>query len=187
MDQTLDEAPLFVDLLSQFRPHKYLFIHHNYAPPSPERRARVEAVLRGALARCVEIGALFEEAPGFILSLDDIARAYGCPAPVTPESTAYCGDPWHFMRIAPGGDVFMCPGINEPAGNIVESAPLDVLSGPVYSRLRRQLRDGAPPPQCASCPYAGQGWVRFRREHDRLDAIVSQQLALRRQQTEAQV
>ena len=123
-------------------------------------------------------GALFEEVPGIFLTLSKVAQAYGYRGAVPPEDAPYCGDPWHFMRVAPSGDVFMCPTISEPAGNLTTAAPLDIFNGKAYNRLRQQLRSGAPPPQCATCPYSGRGLARFRREHDRLDAIISRQLAL---------
>ncbi len=177
LEENLHEIPQLIDLVSGLDPHKILFIHHNYVRPPEERRPRVVAALREALLMCATGGSsgrpvLFEESPNFYLSFEEILEAYGGSAELAPRLSPGCLDAWGFMRIAPEGEVMMCPHISRSAGNIFRQGMDEIWNGSVYRELRRQWNEGDPPDECRECSYSGTGLAQLRRAQDEMEKLV---------------
>lgn len=169
----LREAPELVRRLSGFKPYKFTFIHEDYAVPTAESRTEIEIVLREALTECVKYGFVFEEVPNFCLSFEEIIEAYGGNIEDTPKLKHGCLDPWHFMQITPNGNVFMCPTIREPAGNIFQTDIMEIWNGPAYRQLRKQWNKNSPPPICQMCSYSNIGLVQLRQAQDQMEKLIT--------------
>ena len=169
---TLHEAPEAVKLLSAFEPFKFVFIHHDYSPPTADRRPQIDATLRAALAECVAHGIILEEVPNYCLSFEEIIEAYGGRAEEAPNLAPGCLDPWSFMQITPDGNVFVCPTIRQPAGNIHQTDILEIWNGDAYRWLRDQWNRNTPPSICQACSYSNTGLVQLRRARDRMDQSI---------------
>jgi radical SAM protein with 4Fe4S-binding SPASM domain len=179
MEENIEEVSLFIRIMSQFRPYKLVFVHRNNKLPSAGQRLKIEFTLKQALAECVSHKVLFEEVPNLCLSFEEILQAYGCDMEGMPQVVHQCSDPWHFMRFAPNGDVFMCPSIGEPAGNILHSPIVDIWNGEVYNKLRKQLDQGIPPSSCQSCHFSNMGLVQFRQLQDAIEHTIVQHMKLK--------
>lgn len=173
MERNLAEIPLMLERTAEFEPFKYVFIHQDYAAPPGDRLPQTTAVLRRALAECVRRGVLFEEIPNACLSLGEILAAYGCDPSDAPQLTDRCRDPWHLVRVAPNGDVWICPVIEEPAGNLRRSDLRDILNGDGHACLRARLRGGDAQPACGNCPYDRRGLVQLMWARERVELKIT--------------
>lgn len=173
LPENFQEAPELVKKLSKFKPYKFVFIHQDYTLPAPERRAEVEIILREALMECVKYGFIFEEVPNFCLSFEEILKAYGGDAADAPKLEYGCLDPWNFMQITPNGNVFMCPTIRKPAGNIFQTNIMEIWNGKDYRQLREQWNRKAPPSICQTCSYSNIGLVQLRRAQDQMEKSIT--------------
>lgn len=173
MERNLGEISLMLERTAGFEPFKYVFIHQDYTAPPAERLAPTAAVLRRALTECVRRGILYEEIPNACLSLGEILAAYGCDPAEAPQLTERCFDPGHLVRIAPNGDVWICPVIEEPAGNLVRSEFNEILDGEGCARLRERLRGGGAHPACANCPYGRRGLVQTMWARERVERTIT--------------
>lgn len=181
MGNNFDEVSSFIQVMSKFKPYKFVFIHRNNKLPPDDQRLKIKSTLKQALVECVAHKVLFEEVPNLCITFEEILQAYGCNLEVMPQIVHKCEDPWHFMRIAPNGDVFMCPNIGESAGNIFRTNVLDIWNGEIYNKLRKQLHTGILPANCKECPYSSMGLVQFRQLRDTIEHLISQQMFLIRE------
>jgi len=176
MERNLEEVVLFIRSMSRFEPHKFVFVHLDNKLPSAALQSKIELILKQALAECVAHKVLFEEIPNLCLSIEEILQAYGCDMEGMPQVVHQCRDPWHYMRIVPSGDVFMCPMIAESAGNILHTPLNEIWNGVVYSKLRDSLDQGVPPSNCQSCHFSNMGLVQFRQLQDAMERIIVQHM-----------
>ena len=176
MEETIAEATMLVERMSEFGPRKYVFIHRDYTAPPDDNRFLYASVLRKVLAECVRRKVLFEEIPNYCLTPAEILEAYGCRMWEESEIDLPCVDPWNLMRLMPNGDVYACPVIEESVGNILHEDPIEIWRGEKYNKLRVQLKTGKPHVCCQTCPYNRLGQVQTRLILDRMERIILRQI-----------
>jgi radical SAM protein with 4Fe4S-binding SPASM domain len=93
---------------------------------------------------------------------DQKTRSHDLPQGMTRD----CIDPWSYFEVNTNGDVQPCCA-HTAIGNLHNTDLHEILDGPAMRRLREDLLNGTPDPQCANCrlrrptrPEALQGRIR---------------------------
>jgi radical SAM protein with 4Fe4S-binding SPASM domain len=101
-------------------------------------------------------------------ALDAAAPAERRAGPL--PSDVFCLLPWTTLNVQADGKVFpCCAARNErPVGNARESSLLEIWRSAGLRRLRRDMLEGTPPPECAGCHEIERAGARsLRREANR--------------------
>lgn len=173
MMSNIRELPDFIDLAHQLGadgvnathliPFKLL---DNQDQAMAEEKPLFNEMLQKAQDRANSLGIKFVSPPAFSLNHApcknqdrQIKERFNLNTKEKGENKSYCPFPWHFLAIAPTGEVMPCGWWHnqECMGNVYEEELLSIWGGQRFSDLRNDLKRNKPWEACMSCPAAGMG------------------------------